>query len=187
MAMASKVKKDHRFTDEEKAFLRENISRYTYPELAVAFNREFSTNLTHINISNVCIKRLGLHRDKPHTFQKGKKDFTAHPVGTEIFDGEYVWVKISDNYHAGTARSKQNDENWAKKHALIWERTHGKIPKNRMIVFLDKNRKNCDIGNLYCTTRAINFMMAKNKWYSKNPEITLTALKWCELFYAMKE
>ena len=68
----------------------------------------------------------------------------------------------------------------------FYEFLQGKIPKGHMIVFLDKNRKNCDVGNLYCTTRAINFMMAKNKWYSSNPELTLAALKWCELFYAMK-
>ena len=185
MAMASKAKKDHIFTDEEKRFLRENISKYIYSELAVAFNRKFGTNLTHGNISDVCIKRLGIHRDKPHTFQKGKKDFTSHSIGAEVFDGEYVWVKISDYYHEGRSRSKQLDENWEKKHALVWEQAHGKIPKGRMIVFLDKNRKNCSIENLYCTTRKVNFMMAKNKWYSNNPELTLTALKWCELFYAL--
>lgn len=184
--MASKTKKDHYFTDEEKNFLRENISKYTYPELAEVFNRKFGTNLTHGNISDVCLKRMGIKRNHPHTFAKGKKDFTAHPIGTEIFDGEYVWLKIGNVYHEGTAKAKSLDENWEKKHVLVWERAHGKIPKGHMIVFLDKNRKNCDVENLYCTTRTINFMMAKNKWYSSNPELTLAALKWCELFYAMK-
>jgi len=184
--MASKTKKDHRFTDEEKIFLRENIKQYTYPELAKVFNQNFGTNLTHGNISDVCIRRLKIHRDKPHRFQTGKKDFTAHPIGTEVFDGEYVWIKVSDHYHEGTAQCKQNDENWEKKHVLVWEQAHGKIPDGHIVLFLDKNRRNCKVENLYCTTRKINFMMAKNKWYSNNPELTLTAIKWCELFYAMK-
>lgn len=185
--MASKTKKDHLFTDAEKDFLRENISKYTYPEMAEVFNRKFGTNLTHINISDVCIKRMGVHRDKPHRFQKGKRDFNAYAIGTETFDGEYVWVKVGDAYHEGTAKAKSLDENWEKKHVLVWERTHGEIPPGYMIVFLDKNRRNCAAENLYCTTRRVNFMMAKNKWYSSNPILTLAALKWCELFYAMKE
>jgi hypothetical protein len=185
--MASKTKKDHIFTDEEKAFLRDNISRYTYPELATVFNQTFGTHLTHGNISDVCIKRLGLRRNKPYVFSIGKKDFTAHPVGTEVFDGKYVWVKVSDHYHEGSAMAKSLDENWEKKCVLVWEQAHGKIPKGHMIVFLDKDRKNCTLKNLYCTTRKINFMMAKNGWYSSSPELTLAALKWCELFYALKE
>lgn len=29
-------------------------------------------------------------------------------------------------------------------------------------------------------------MMAKNHWYSTDPVLTLTAIKWCELYYATK-
>lgn len=185
--MASKTNKDHIFTDEEKAFLRVNISTHTYPELADAFNRTFGTNLTHGNISAVCLKRMGIKRNQPYKFQKGKREFNALPIGAEVFDGEYVWVKISDNYHEGTARAKSLDENWEKKCVMVWEQAHGKIPKGEMIVFLDKNRQNCSADNLYCTTRQINFMMAKNGWYTENKENTLVAIKWCELFYALRQ
>lgn len=29
--------------------------------------------------------------------------------------------------------------------------------------------------------------MSKKKWFSDIPEITLTAIKWCEMFYAIKQ
>ena len=51
---------------------------------------------------------------------------------------------------------------------------------------LDMDVKNCEIGNLYPVNRKVNFMMAKNGWYQQDKELTLTAIKWCELFYAMK-
>ena len=45
---------------------------------------------------------------------------------------------------------------------------------------------NCDISNLYMVNRKIHMTMTSNNWYSENKQQTLTALKWCELFYAIK-
>ena len=184
--MASKAKKDHMFTEEEKTFLRNNISNFTYRELTNVFNNTFNTNLTQNSISDICLKRLGIKRDKPYVFFKGKKDFTSHNIGTEVFDGEYIWVKISDNYHEGRSCGKYYNENWVKKHVLTWEQKYGAVTKGNIIVFLDLNRRNCEIDNLYSISRKINFMMAKNGWYTTDRQATLTAIKWCELFYALK-
>lgn len=35
--------------------------------------------------------------------------------------------------------------------------------------------------------RKINFMLSKNKWHSTNPDLTLAAIKYAELFYKLKE
>lgn len=187
--MASKTKKDHKYTEEQKKFLKKNINNMTYKELAEAFNERFNTNLTHGNISDICIKRLGIKRNKPYVFPKGKKDFSAHPIGTEVFDGKNMWVKVSDEYIADgeMKNSKETNPNWKKKHILNYEKNYGPIPKGYVVVFLDKNHKNCEINNLYLVTRKVNFMMAKNKWYKPNKEQTLTAIKWCELFYSLKK
>lgn len=183
--MASKTKKDHIFTDDEKKFLIEYIDKYTYRQLAKAFNTKFGTTLSHGNISDVCIKRLGIKRNKQYSFPFGKKDYNALPIGSEVFDGKVVWLKIDNKYHKGTAINKSYDENWVRKHVWIYEQKHGKIPDNRLVIFLDHNNRNCSPDNLYCTTRKINFMMAKNKWYRHDRELTLTAIKWCELYYAL--
>ena len=184
--MATKTKADHRFTEEEKNFLRDNINRFTYPQLADAFNAEFGTSLTHGNISDVCIKRLDLKRNKPHTFPKGKREFNAVPIGTEMFDGATLWLKIDDAYHEGTSVSKGADSNWARKSTWVYEQKHGKIAEGFLIVHLDMDKFNCSPENLYCVSRKVNFMMAKNGWYKQDSELTLTAIKWCELFYATK-
>lgn len=185
--MASKAKKDHRFTEEEKNFLRENISDYTYSQLAEVFNERFGTNLTHGNISDVCLKRMGIKRNKPYAFKKGKKTFNAYPIGTEIFDGWLTWLKISDEYEEGTGRWKYQSVNWVKKHIYVYENVCGKIPDGHILIFLDKNKQNCNIDNLYCVSRKVGLMIGKNKWHTENRETTLTAIKWCKLFYAMKD
>ena len=185
--MASKNRKDHKYSEEEKQFLKENISKYTYPELTKAFNDRFGTDLSQTSISDVCIKRMGIKRDKHYSFKKGGKPFNAHPIGTERFDGQVLWIKIDDKYQEGTGRWKSQNINWVKKHIYVYENVHGKIPKGHLLIFLDKNKKNCDISNLYCVSRKINLMIGKNKWHFENPDMTLAAIKWCELFYKIQE
>lgn len=186
--MATKSTKDHLFTDAEKQFLRDNIQSLTYSNLTKAFNAKFGTNLTEGNISDMCLKRMGIKRNHPWVFPKGKKSFVySCPIGTERSVGEQTFVKISDIPNVGRTPSKGNDPNWKEKQFIVYEQAHGKIPDNKLIVFLDKNRKNFDINNLYCVDRKVNFMMAKNGWYSTDREHTLTAIKWCELYYTLKE
>ena len=60
------------------------------------------------------------------------------------------------------------------------------IPEGYFVIFLDNNQMNFDISNLYCVNRKIHVIMSKNKWYTNNKENTLTAIKWCELYYVLK-
>lgn len=43
------------------------------------------------------------------------------------------------------------------------------------------------IANDSTLPRKINTVMNCNSWFTTNRENTLTAIKWCELFYALKE
>lgn len=185
--MATKYKKDHRFTEEEKQWLRDNIEQYTYPQLTKLFNINFGTDLQQSSISDVCLKRMKIKRCNPYKFPKGAKEFNQVPIGYEMWDGVCVWVKVDNKYTEERCIGKSYSGNWKRKSHLVYEKAYGKIPPECMIVFLDKNRRNCELENLYCTTRTINFMMAKNHWYSTDRELTLAALKWCELFYTIKE
>lgn len=70
---------------------------------------------------------------------------------------------------------------------MVWEETYGPIPKGYLIVNLDMDKLNLSIENLYCIPRKMALLMSKNKWWSKDAVITLTAIKYCELWYALKE
>lgn len=163
----------------------------TYAKMADAFNREFGTARNGQMISDHCLRVLHIHRGKENQygFTAGKQT-TRHtkPVGTEIESDGAIWVKVADEVVTDQRKmSKGINPNWMKKQHLVWERNYGKVPEGCLVVFLDKDYRNCAVENLYCTTRQINFMMAKNGWYSQEREITLTALKWCELYYALRK
>lgn len=185
--MASKNRKDFHYAEEHKKFLCENIQKYTYPQLAVEFNKAFNTDIKETTLASYCLKILKIKRNHPHKFPKGRREFNQVPIGYEVWNGHDVWVKVANEYHEGRTPSKQCNPNWKRKSYLVWEKEHGEVPKGHMLIFLDKNPRNCEIDNLYCTTRKINFMLGKNGWHFEDREMTLAAIKWCELFYALNE
>ena len=188
----------YKYSKEEDQWLAENINKYSYSELTRLYNLKFNRNIK--DISDHCIKKLKIHRDKNDgCFSKGNNNaITKLPIGTERFYNGSIFVKIKDNmnnynslakkYGKSKVLSKINDPNWIRKDYIIWINNGNELPnKDQMLIHLDKNPKNCSIENLYLTSRKINFMLSKNKWHSEDPKITLTAIKWCEHFYAIKE
>lgn len=188
--MASKTTKDHRYTPEEDEWLRSNIRLYRWKELTVRFNEDFNLSIGYDALVAHCIRKLKIKRDKPYTqFVKGKKQDKSSraPTGYEKTDSSgTVWVKISDDWvPQGTAIAK--NPNWKRKADLVWEQHNGAKPEDGLIIFLDKDKTNFSPENLYCVDRKISFMLSKNKWHSTNPDLTLAAIKYAELFYKLKE
>lgn len=188
--MSSKYVKDLKWTAEQEQFCRIHIDDFTWVELTTALNKEFGINRSYDSVTTHCLKQMKIKKSvKRNRYKIGRKDFNAYPIGTEVFTNGNVFVKIANDYYSKNTTkptaSKMN-KNWRKKSELVWEKSHGKVPDGKLIVFLDKNHKNCEINNLYVVDRKINFMMAKNKWYSECPELTLAAIKWCELYYTLK-
>ena len=188
----------YKYSKEEDQWLIENINKYSYSELTKLYNLKFDRNIK--DISDHCIKKLKIHRDNNDgCFSKGNNNvITTLPIGTERFYNGSIYVKIKDDinnynslakkYGKSKVLSKRNDPNWMRKDYIVWTKYGNQFPnKDQMLIHLDKDPKNCSIENLYLTSRKINFMLSKNKWHSEDPEITLTAIKWCEHFYAIKE
>ena len=191
--MASHPNGQHLYTAEEDAWLLENYEKYTHPELNRLFNERYGTNLKS-GVTDHVLKVLHLKKKVNRgNCRKGERRCTnTLPVGTERFDGLYMYVKIADNVNDCRNRKmplKYEDPNWMRLDYKVWQ-DHGlELPKDssEMLIHLNRDRKDCSFENLYKTTRTINLLMAKNGWYSEDREVTLAGLKWCELFYAMKE
>lgn len=180
-----------KYTQEQDDWLRENLDQYTYPELTKQFNERYGTNVK--SVSDHVIKVLKLHKSiNRGDIRKGERRCkNILPVGTESWDGQNLYVKISNDVNDCIDRkmpSKHNDRNWKRKDYIVWENNGNKIPddSDMMLVHLNGDKRDCRIENLYLTTRKVNFMMAKNGWYTDSIEHTLVAIKWCELFYSMK-
>lgn len=177
--------KHHHYTEEEKAWLAKQSQDLTYKQITDAFNREFNSDRTVGQISDLMSKRMKLRRTPKGQFKTGAKP--KYQVGSEILKAGYLWVKVDDKYFEGKCTSTEYCENWRRKADIVWEKAHGEIPKGHFLIFLDGDKTNCSIDNLYPVTRSTHATMCKNRWYSEKAELTLLGLKWCELYQAIKQ
>lgn len=175
----------HRYSKVEKQFLIDNIENHTYQELTDMFNERFGTNLSRDSISDICIKRMKIKRNcNTGLFTHGPKP--QYKIGDEINKDGYIWIKYKNEYDKDLSHNEMYKKNWLPKHRYVYENHYGKIDDKKIIIFLDGNRLNFEIENLYCIDRKINAVMNQNKWFTSDRELTLTAIKWCELLYALK-
>lgn len=145
----------HRYTKEQDDWLRQNITKYTYPDLVDAFNLEYQVNIGYYALKSHCVSK-GFMGGTPT--DKGYKNWRNSPIGTERIVNGRIRVKVSN---LPTSReTKDHSLNWKDKGRLVWEQHHGKIPEGHNIVFLDGNPLNCDLSNLECTTKSIQGYVA---------------------------
>lgn len=80
-------------------------------------------------------------------FKPGHRPQTWVPVGTERVTADGILErKVAD-----TGRKAQD---WKPVHVLKWERHRGIVPRGRIVIFRDRNRRNFRLSNLACVTRA---------------------------------
>lgn len=179
--------KYHKFSPEEDKWLKANIKKCnSYKHLTEMFNKEFNCCVS--SVQDRCTKQLHIHREtNTGMFRGGEVHSHTYKLGDEReYDG-YIWVKTNDIQHKGKVTSAMFRENWTPKQRFVYEQAYGKIPEGHIVVFLDSNKRNFSLDNLYCIPRRINVIMNQNKWFTTSKEHTLAAIKWCELFYALKE
>lgn len=175
-----KLKRYIPFTEEENQWIKDNIDNYKYEDLSIEFNKIFWRNTTKSSMQTYCSRKLGVNKEIPERF-------CTVPIGATKTKAGYTYIK--------TKEIDYNDENITRRAELtyeplsrvIWRQYYGEIPDDCQIIFLDNNKTNYDIENLYCIKRKYLPYMKCNHWFSKNPDVTLTALKWCELMYATQE
>ena len=178
----------HHYTEEEVAWLIENQDTMTRAKLTDAFNKEFGTSVSKDSITDKCTKNLKLHRSvNVTTF--GHKTQKQIPIGEIRKSQTGTYIKVKD---VPVALGKNNglsgyrEPYWMPLQKKIYQDAHGEIGKDQFVIFLDGNTENFDIDNLYPIDRRISATMSKYGWWSKERESTLAAIKWCELYYAMK-
>jgi len=164
------------FTKEQDAWLKTNAPRLSVEETASQFNSAFGTSRSAQVLKVRCNRTLKV-------YHANSKYGLGCPVGTETRHGDYIWVKCSDIPYEKNSFYR----NWKPKHRVVWEQHHGELPEGMTVVFLDRNHSNCDISNLYAVDGKTLREMGKKQWWSDSRDLTLAAIKWCEMFYKIKE
>lgn len=176
----------NKFSAEQETWLRTQFYLVrSYAELTDKFNATFGTNRNSGMISDKCSKRLGL-KGMHNSAQYGNKPKEQLPLGTIRKSQTATYVKVA--YTSNEERITGYPEPyWLPLQKKIYQDAHGEIAPGQMVCFLDNNPENFELDNLYAIDRRIAAILAMNKWWTESKEHTLTAIKWCELHYKLKE
>lgn len=173
------------FTAEQEQWLRDNYhSVDTYEELTMRFNERFGTSRKKESIREKCCKRLGLKGIISKTTY-GNKEKEQLPIGTIRKSQVATYIKVLPVPN-GTHFTGYAEPYWLPLQKKIYQDAFGPIDSGKMVCFLDNNPENFELDNLYCIDRRISALMSSNHWWTDSKLHTLTAIKWCELYYVLK-
>ena len=168
------------------AYMKQIIPGHEESEIRAMFLEKFSIELSESQIGNFknkykiysgthggCFKKGQVPMNKgkkmspevyekvKHTmFHKGHTPVNHRPVGSERINVDgYTEIKVAE------------PNKWKLKQRLVYEEYYGvTLTSNDVIIFLDGNKQNLDIKNLYKMTRAALVRYNQDGLYSDNPE-----------------
>jgi hypothetical protein len=177
----------HHYTEEQIAFVRENIKGKSRIEITNMFNERFNTNIKFTQMGGF-LKRKGFSNGLDRRFKKGQKAWNEGMKGVNFggFETQFKKGHMPPNYRPvgservnvdGYTEVKVADPNqWKFKHHIIWEEIHGPIPKGECLIFLDGNNRNVTLDNLQKVTRKQLVRLNQSKLISDNAEVTKTGV-----------
>lgn len=189
------------FPQEIGDYIRANYKGVGPTAMAEKVNERFGTTYKAKQL-NAYYKNHGLNSGLDGRFQKGcippnkgKKGMPMHPnavatqfkpghtpankvpIGTVLEKGDgYLWRKIGEGCR-----------DWKQEHILRWEEANGPLPEGGIITFLDGDRHNVDLSNLWLIDNKINLELNRRKLRTADPELNETSLLIAELNVKTRE
>ena len=193
----------HKFTDEQKQFIKTNASGIGNAELRELFNQSFNLNLTVKQIkgfkhNNKITSGLTGRFEKGQIswnkgkkwdefmseegklnslrtkVKKGNKSHNCDPIGTEKWKSDHKNRDDIGFLYVKVADGKKQN-NWKQKHRLIWEEANGPIPGSHKVIFADGDRTHIELSNLILVSNSEMLIMNKRSLIYSDPEATTTA------------
>lgn len=192
----------HKWTEEQRQFLRDNIQGTLIHKLTDMFNDYFNLNLsysqvramskrmklkcgisTRFNKGHICWnKGIPIYNEKckKTQFKKGHTPKNKLPIGTERINKDgYTMIKVSNeggyNYR------------WKLKHKVIWEEKFGKVPRYHNLIFLDGDKSNHELSNLALIKRSELARLNHQKLIFEDPDLTKTSINVVKIQNRMAE
>lgn len=183
----------HRYSSEEKEWLKDFIPGHNSKETVEAFKDKFGIELTvsqirsyrrnnnqPCGISGKFFKgQIPYNKGKKWTdeekekmpkaqkrtlFPKGHKPVNWVPVGTLSKKGDYMFRKIAE------------PRKWILESNYVWQQAGRKLKKGMLIIHLNGDNLDNRLENLEQITRNELVRLNQRKFVSKDPELTRTAL-----------
>lgn len=171
--ISMKNQNKYNLTKKEIDYIKNIVKGKTCNEIAMLYNKKFNKNITEKEMEYIKRKNRITSGIKT-TF---KKNSIPHNLKKEL--SEY-------NDGKGGIKIKVGKE-WIPKGRYIYEKHHGKIKENEVIVFLDGNKKNFDINNLMAVSLLDVQVCGIKHLKSNNSEITKIGLMTAQLINKSRE
>lgn len=187
-----------RYPDEVAEYISAHVEGMTTKQLTSDLNNIFAHKY-NLNFTEAKIKSYKTnHGLKSKTKGGMPKGFSkVYPDGMEDFVRSIANGKttkelteaVNEKYGAGTITAKKMRA-YKKNHNIVsgidCKFQPGHIPDGKMVSFLDGNKDNCSIENLFLTDNATNLEMNRQKLRFKNPELTAVGEKVARLNIAIR-
>lgn len=199
------------FTDEIESFIHRHVKGLLNKELTELVNKELGTQFTIGQIRNYKARNKlssgikttfkkgqvpfnkgmkqseymsaeAVERTKSTRFQKGQEPINWKPIGYErITRDGYTEVKVLD------VKGVHSTKNFELKHRVLWEKHHGEIPEEHIVIFKNGDPQDIRIENLMMIPRKVALKLNQFELRSEYPEITEVGVSLVELQYKTKE
>lgn len=199
------------FKPEHQEFMMKYGSKMSRKELTTLLNQKFETTFCVSTVKSWCVRNniSSPNGDGKFTsetsprWQVGlsKEEFKSHyskesfylmtkpmmesnikyKIGDELIRHGAPYIVVNNEFGDGI------DHRIKKKSIYVWEQCYGSVPKDSIIIHADNNKMNCDICNLRCIPSKYRAYFHHNDWWNAPKEIKDAAIKWCELYYTLKE
>jgi hypothetical protein len=181
----------HKYTEEEREFIKAHAKGISYKTLADLFNKTFhGADITegamnayfgnhhmtnggdgrfqkgHVS-HNKGLK--GIHYSPATEFKPGRMPKQYLPIGTEVLSKDgYLMRKIAD--------TKPSRKGWKSVHRIVYEAANGQIPPRHKLIFTDGDKTNISLDNLVLVSNSQWAIMCKNHLTSPDPELMKAGL-----------
>lgn len=186
MGVEPNVRAVHAYTEEEREWLLANVPELPVDEVARRFNARFGTSISAGSLKTYGLRFLNVKRTKEvtakHRREMNEKFFTRFHVGdTSIHIRGGRPVKVIMVRDRETGPDGKHRARWIPYARYLWEQEHGALPQGWSLIPLNNDGTDCRMENWYAVPSDVMALMARNQWFSTNPDATLAAIKLCEL------
>jgi len=121
----------------------------------------------------------GVNGSSETRFKKGNVTWNIRPVSAQRIDVDgYTYERVAERYKSNF---------WRLKHHILWEHYNGEIPCGSIVRFLDNNKANITINNLFVVTRAEHAILNHSHFADEPLELKPVILMLVRLKSKMRE
>lgn len=154
-------------------YLFEHGEEHIVKEWVEIINNKFNENFTLKEMQHYFVRH---HIPVKYEMPKRRNHALAHEIGSERVKSD------------GMVQIKVAPHKWVYKQRNIYENYyHVKLKEDEYVIFLDQDRSNFDINNLKVISRRESAIMANEKLFSKNKDVTETGNLVAKLIIKTKE